>query len=181
MISASRQRNYLQSGLYVIIAGILAAVLLERLLTYAEAAEKMAMEATIGQLQAGLYTRVAYHALRGEHGRIEALPRRSPFVTAVMQAPNYLGEFDGVPADPESGSWLYDRVANELVYVPNLKRHLFFRGTEAPPRVLRFRLEVSRSSGHAYAGVALRPVVDFRWDPLSDKSHEVSRFVIGTD
>lgn len=166
MIPASRQRNYLQSALYTIIAGILAAVLLERLLTYAEVAEKAAMEATISQLQAGLYVRVAYLAMQGEYGRIEALPKRSPFVTAAMRAPNYLGEFDGVPTDPERGSWLYDRVANELVYVPNLTRHLFSRGAGASDRVLRFRLEVLRASGHAYTGVALRPVTAFRWEPL---------------
>ena len=88
MIDASRQRNFLQSGLYVIIAGILAAVLLERLLTYAEAAEKAAMEATLSQLHAGLYARVAFLALRGEYETIETLPRRSPFLTAVMQAGN---------------------------------------------------------------------------------------------
>ena len=158
MIPASRQRNYLQSALYAIIAGILAAVLLERLLTYAEVAEKAAMEATLSQLQAGLYTRIAYHAMRGEYGRIEALPRRSPFVSAVMKAANYLGEFDGVPPDAETGSWLYDRVTNELVYVPNLRRHLLSKGAEEPPRVLRFRLEVLRASERAYTGVALRPV-----------------------
>jgi len=166
VIPASRQRNYLQSALYAIVAGILAAVLLERLLTYAEVAEKSAMEVTLSQLQVGLYARVAYHAMRGEYGRIEAMPTRSPFVAGAMRAANYLGEFDGVPADAESGSWLYDRVSNELVYVPNFKRHLFAKGAAEPPRVLRFRVEVLRRSEHGYTGVALRPVTAFRWDPL---------------
>ena len=73
MITANR-RNYRQSALYVAIVGVLAAVLLERLLTYAEAAEKAAMEVTISNLQGALYARLAYHALRGEAASIESLP-----------------------------------------------------------------------------------------------------------
>lgn len=165
MIAASRQRNFLQSGLYVIIAGILAAVLLERLLTYAEAAEKAAMEATLSQLHAGLYARIAFLALRGEYETIEALPGRSPFVTGVMQASNYQGEFVGVPADIEGGNWLYDRVRNELVYVPKLTRHLVADPDEQAVAHLRFRLEVLRSPTQSLMGVAIRPVTAFRWDP----------------
>jgi len=166
VIPASRQRSYLQSGLYVVIAGILAAVLLERLLTYAEAAEKAAMEATLSQLHAGLYARVAFLALRGDYETIDALPRRSPFATAVMQAANYRGEFVGVPAEIEGGSWLYDQVRNELVYVPNLKRYLVADPSDLATPHLRFRLEVRKASKYAYTGVALRPVTAFRWDPI---------------
>lgn len=165
MISASRQRNYLQSGLYVVIVGILAAVLMERLLTYAEVAEKSAMEATLSQLHAGLYARVAFLALRGEYETIEALPRRSPFPTAAMQAGNYRGEFVGVPAEIEGGSWLYDQLRNELVYVPNLKRYLVADPDEQAVAHLRFRLEVLRSPTQSLMGVAIRPVTAFRWDP----------------
>lgn len=166
MIPVSRQRNYLQSGLYVVIAGILAAVLLERLLTYVEAAEKAAMEATLSQLHASLYARVAFLTLRGEYEAIDALPRRSPFATAVMQAANYRGEFVGVPADVEGGNWLYDRVRNELVYVPKLKRYLVADPDDLSSGHLRFRVEVQKSAKYAYTGVALRPVTTFRWDPI---------------
>jgi hypothetical protein len=166
VISAGRQRNYLQSGLYLVIAGILAAVLLERFLTYAEAAEKAAMEATLSQLHATLYARVAFLALRGEYETIEALPRRSPFLTAVMQAGNYRGEFVGVPAEIEGGSWLYDQLRNELVYVPNLTRYLVADPNEPDVAHLRFRLEVRKASKFAYTGVALQSVTAFRWDPI---------------
>lgn len=165
MIPASRQRNYLQSGLYVIIAGILAVVLLDRLLTYAEAAEKAAMQATLGGLQSALYTRLAYFVLRGEYQAIDAMATQSPFTTARMRASNYAGEFVGFPAGIEGGQWLYDRVRNELVYVPNLKRHLHAdTGDEAVPR-LRFRLEVVKSPGGSIAGVSFKPVGAPLWDP----------------
>ncbi len=165
MIPASRQRNYLQSGLYVIIAGILAALLLERLLTYAELAEKSAMEATLSRLHASLYARVALHALKGEHEAIEALPRRNPFVTGALQAANYRGEFVGVPAEIEGGNWLYDRVREELVYVPNLKRHLVADPNDPTVAHLRFRLQVQRSSAQVFTGIAVRSVTQFTWDP----------------
>lgn len=164
MISSSRQRNFLQSGLYVIIVGIVATVLLDRLLTYAEAAEKAAMEATLSRLHAALYTRVAYHALRGEYDVLEALPTTSPVVTAAMTMTNYLGEFVGLPLEVEGGRWLYDQVRNELVYVPNLKRHLRADPNEGIAG-LRFKLEVTRASRTRYTGVSLRPIGASHWDP----------------
>ena len=167
MIPASRQRNVLQSALYVAIVGVLAAVLLERLLTYAEAAEKAAMELTISNLQGALYARLAYHALRGEAASIESLPRQSPFAVAGARSANYLGEFDGAPpVSDRSGKWYFDRLRGELVYRPNLARH-FSSGTgEEPEPVIRLRMELKGGDGTIYHGVSLRPVVPYRWEPF---------------
>jgi hypothetical protein len=166
VIPANRQRNYLQSALYVIITGVLAAMLLERLLTYAEAAERAAMEATLSQLQSGLYARMAYLTLRGEYQTIDALPSRSPFLVAKMRSSNYLGEFDGVPSDARGGYWMFDRVSSELVYVPNLKRYLTEGSSNQAATVLRFRLEILKGSRYGYTGVSLRPVGTYVWTPL---------------
>ena len=166
MIPVNRQRNYLQSALYVAIVGVLAAVLLERLLTYAEVAEKAAMEATVSRLHAALYAKLAYLALRGEYQAIEALSDQSPFVTADVRSSNYLGEFDGVPPEgAEAGKWLYDRVRRELVYVPNLKRYFSSASGEHAPPVMRFRVELKKASKYTYTGVAITPVNAARWDP----------------
>lgn len=166
MIPASRQRNYLQSALYVIIAGVLAAVLLERLLTYAEAAEKAAMEATVSRLHAGLYVRMAYLAMRGEYEQIDALAAQSPFAATDAKSPNYLGEFDGLPADSEGGKWLFDRTRRELVYVPKLSRFLEGGASGGSTSSIRYRVEVLRAAKHGYTGVVLRPAQDIRWNPL---------------
>jgi hypothetical protein len=166
VIPADRQRNYLQSGLYVIIAGVAAAILLERLLTYAEAAEKAAMEVTLSQLHSALYARVAFLALRGEYEAVEALRTQSPFVAAHARSPNYLGEFDGVPPEAKSGNWLYDRARHELVYVPRLTRHLEVPAGSVSPPLPRYRVEVHKSAKYAYTGVALTPVGAARWQPL---------------
>lgn len=166
MIPAYRKRNYLQSGLYVIIAGICAAILLDRLLNYAEAAEKMAMEATLSRLHSALYTRMAYFALRNEQARIDVLPNLSPFAATDSLAKNYLGEFDGVPESAASGHWLFDRVRSELVYLPNMRRHLEFNDPQPDTPALRFKVQVQKKSQAGYGGVSLRPVVAYQWQPL---------------
>jgi hypothetical protein len=167
VIPANRQRNFLQSALYVAIAGVLAAVLLERLLTYAEAAEKVAMEVTISNLQGALYSKLAYHALRGESASIESLPRQSPFVVADAHPANYLGEFDGIPpVSDRSGKWYFDRLRGELVYRPNLARHFSSGAGEEAEPVIRLRMELKGEGGTIYRAVSLRPVVSYRWDPF---------------
>jgi hypothetical protein len=167
VIPANRQRNYLQSALYVAIAGTLAAVLLERLLTYAEAAEKATVEATISRLQSALYARVAFLALRGEYDQLDALPRKSPFVVTQARATNYLGEFDGSPPGAaQTGEWHFDRQRAELVYRPNLTRYFEAAdGSGAVPE-LRFRVEVQKSSKYGYSGVMLNPTMPNRWVPI---------------
>jgi hypothetical protein len=167
VIPASRQRNFLQSALYVAIAGVLAAVLLERLLTYAEAAEKAVMEATVSRLSSALYARVAFLALRGEYDAIEALSGQSPFAVTRATSPAYAGEFDGLPPDAEGGKWYFDRLRRELVYLPNLKRHFEGADEDAPVPAIRFRVEVQKASKNAYTGVVLRPVGAATWDPRS--------------
>lgn len=176
MIPASRQRNYLQSALYVIVAGVCAAILLERLLAYAEAAEKVAMETTVTRLQAGLYARMALHALKNEGKAIEALAHTSPFVSTRAQAAlpnspiftsevNYLGEFNGLPVAEASGKWFYDVSRDELVYLPKLTRFLEANGQREAPGI-RFKVELQVSGTNSYSGLTLNPVRVYRWEPL---------------
>lgn len=156
-----RQRNYLQSGLYVVIAAVLAAVLLERLLTYAEAYEKARMEVTLSRLHAGLYARLAHLVLTGDYAAAKALQRESPFAAIGWRPPAYLGEFDGAPSGEPNGSWYFDRLSRVLVYRPNLKRHFL-----APdPPVARFQVEMQTGTSGAYSGVRLVPTVPIRWEP----------------
>lgn len=165
MIPASRQRNYLQSALYVVIAGLAAALLLERLLTYAEAAEKAAMEATLSRLSTAMYARLALLVLRGDYQAVATLEQQSPFRIARAETPAYIGEFDGAPPNAEGGKWYFDRGLRQLVYMPNLKRHLEGERSGDPLMEIRFRTEVRKSGANAYAGVALIPTGDWRWDP----------------
>lgn len=162
MIPASRQRNYLQSALYVAIVGVLSAILLERLLTYAEVAEKAAMEATIGNLHAALYTRLVEAAVRGDAKGVAELEQRSPFLTTKALSRNYLGSLaEAPPAAEAEGKWYFDRSRRELVYRPNLDR--YFRAPAT--REARYRVQVLRADSGAYVGVALVPVFPILWEP----------------
>ena len=165
MIPANRQRNYLQSALYVAIVGVVATVLLARLLAYAEVAEKAGMQTTLAQVHQALYARVALLAMRGEYEALEALPATNPFAGGAGLGSNYAGEFDGSPPDASlSGIWYFDRASSELVYRPRLARHLVVPAGETPE--LRYRIELKKLSRHVYTGVAIRPVAKYRWDPL---------------
>lgn len=167
MIPANRQRNYFQSAVYVAIAAVLAAVLLERLLTYAEATEKAGMEVTIARLSSAMSVRLAYHALRGEYQAIEAMQRQSPFAVTGSQAADYLGEFDGIPEDAYgSGEWLYDRQRSELVYLPNLKRYLANSAGAREAGAIRFHVELAQARQPTYTGVTIKPVAPYDWEPL---------------
>jgi hypothetical protein len=166
VIPASRQRNYLQSALYVVIAGVVATVLLERLLTYAEAAEKASMEATVSRLNSAMYARLALLVLRGEQQAIVGLEAESPFRIARAESPAYLGEFDGQPPEVDGGKWYFDRSRRELVYLPNLKRYLQAEDEAGlAPASISFRTEVRKSATGAYSGVVLVPARPWRWDP----------------
>jgi hypothetical protein len=165
VIPASRQRNYLQSALYVVIVGVIATFLLDRLLTYAEAAERAAVEATVSRVNNALSARLAYLALRGEYAAIESLPAVSPFDTVQARIPAYLGQFDGMPPEVEGGAWYFDRMRRELVYVPKLSRHLTDAGDEMARPALRYRVEVLSAGARAYRGARLQPVGSWIWDP----------------
>lgn len=157
-----RQRSYLETALYAVIAGVLAALLLYRLLQLSEAAEKSAMEATLAQLQSALYVRAAKAVL--EKKPLEAWQARNPVELARAEPPNYLGEFDHPDlATLEPGNWLYDRTRHELVYLPRRAQD-FSGGRDAVPAI-RFRLQLERTPSGAYSPLVLRAVTPYRWRP----------------
>jgi len=52
------------------------------------------------------------------------------------------------------------------VYLPNLKRYLLGEDAAAlAPESISFRAEVRKSATNAFAGVALVPARNWRWDP----------------
>jgi hypothetical protein len=165
VIPASRPRNYLQAGLYVAICGVIAVMLVERLLTYAEIAEKAAVEATVGRLNSALYARLAYLALRADYDAIEALRSQSPFATADAKSAAYLGEFDAPPADAARATWHFDRRRAELVYLPRFTRHLHGADEGQAPAEVRFAVELRGPSPQSRTAVVLRAVGDWRWEP----------------
>jgi len=160
-----RQRSYLESALYVIIAGALAALLLHRLEQLSEVAEKTAMEATVSRLQSALYVRAAKAVLSGGRAEVERdWAERNPVLLAHADLPNYLGGFDHPDLSTlEPGNWLYDRGRHELVYL--VRRAQDFTGGTDPVPAIRFRLQVERTPSGAYSPYLLHAVAPFQWGP----------------
>ncbi|HUJ87229.1 MAG TPA: hypothetical protein VLX30_10300 [Burkholderiales bacterium] len=160
-----RQRSYLESALYVIIAGALAALLLHRLEQLSEVAEKTAMEATVSRLQSALYVRAAKAVLSGGRAEVERdWAERNPVLLAHADLPNYLGGFDHPDLSTlEPGNWLYDRGRHELVYL--VRRAQDFTGGTDPVPAIRFRLQVERTPSGAYSPYLLHAVTPFQWGP----------------
>ena len=157
-----RQRSYLESALYVIIAGVLAALLLHRLLQLSEVAEKTAMEATVARLQSALYVRAAKAVL--EQRPLGAWQQRNPVELARAELPNYLGEFDHPDlATLEPGNWLYDRGRHELIYL--VRRAQNFSGGTDPVPAIRFRLQVERTPSGTYSPYLLHAATPYEWGP----------------
>jgi prepilin-type N-terminal cleavage/methylation domain-containing protein len=150
------------------IVAVIAAVLLNRLRFYQEAAEKAAMESTVGVLKSALQLRVAAMLVNGEERNIESLTRANP-VNWLMEPPRgYRGEFRAPQPAVARGSWYFDAAKNELVYVPDLDDHL--KADSTGSKRLRFRVElefehgeaVRRKSG-AISRIRIVPVTEYTW------------------
>jgi hypothetical protein len=159
-----RQRSYLESALYVVIAGALAALLLHRLQQLSEVAEKTAMEATVARLQSALYARAAKEVLSGRARTERDWRERNPVLLARADLPNYLGEFERPElALLKPGNWLYDRGRHELVYL--VQRAANFSGGSDPVPAIRFRLQLERARSGAYSPYLLHAVTAYEWGP----------------
>ena len=157
-----RPLHRLESALYIAIFGVLAAVLLDRLLTMSEYAERAAMQSTLARLQAGMYLRLAESVVMHRTADVRGWDKRNPFELAKDRPGNYLGErANPHPADLAPGYWFFDTVSKEVVYVPSQYR-LVERPRGDPP-ALRYRLllsEVSASGLPAHIGfVASEPIM----------------------
>jgi len=159
-----KQRSYLETALYTVIAGTLAALLLYRLLELSAVAEKTAMEATVARLQSALYARAAKAVLSGRPGTARDWRQRNPVALAHVELPNYLGEFDHPDlAQLEPGNWLYDRGRHELVYLVRRAQD-FSGGTDLVPAI-RFRLQLERTPSGSYSPLLLHLVTPYEWGP----------------
>jgi general secretion pathway protein G len=151
----------------ICIVALCAALLLERLRFYQEAAEKAAMEYNVGVVKSALQLRVAALLLRGEERKIESLARVNPIDWLMEPPPGYRGEFRAPQPAVPRGSWYFDATRNELVYVPNLDAHLD-RLADGSKR-LRFRVRLDfeptepDSERTLIAAMRVEPVTPYTW------------------
>jgi len=166
---AGRGLTLIELIVVVCIVAVSAALLVDRLRFYQEAAEKAAMEYTVAAVRSALQLQVAAMLIRGEERNIESLARANP-VDWLMEPPRgYRGEFRAPQPVVPPGSWYFDAGRNEFVYVPNLDGHLE-RLADGSKR-LRFRVQLEfepakPGSGRKrgiFSAMRIEPVMPYRW------------------
>lgn len=161
----------LEFGVVAIILGILAAILLDRLLFYQEAAEKARMESTVATLKSALRLKIVALMVQERTPECARLAQQDPMDWLESKPSDYLGEYRGAP--PESvvrdGGWYYDGAAHILVYRVNNGR--LFVPDSSGQRQVRFRItrlaDDLRDSRDACVFLLnapiLTPVEPYRW------------------
>jgi prepilin-type N-terminal cleavage/methylation domain-containing protein len=125
----------------ICIVAVMAGILLNRLRTYEEAAEKAVMQQTAAAIKSALQMRVAAYMIGGRDSEIENLRNENPVGWLQEPPASYAGEFYAdAYARVRPGSWYFDLTRRELIYVVNLGDH-FVPGTDARKWV-RYRVRI---------------------------------------
>lgn len=161
-----RGASFYEAAVACVIVGILAGVLLERVLYIQEYAEKSALELTIANLRAGLRSRVADLLLADRVSEIETLADENPMRWLEGRQENYLGELDTPPEEEPRGKWYFDRGRRELVYTASGRRHFspsVYRDFTVRLRAMRVSAGGENPPAVGQVWVALVVVNDYRW------------------
>lgn len=152
----------------VLVIGVLATVLLNRLGFYQEMAEKAAMESTARVLKTGLQIRLAELIIANRQSEADVLEREDPVQWLEKRPVNYGGVFHDYP---RPGTWYFDERERQLVYVVNTGSRLEPDGqTESNPKQVRFRarllkdqVQIAGGPVESVTGITLMPVIPYRW------------------
>lgn len=118
VVKRARGFTLIEFLVVIIIISTLAAVLLDRMLFYQEAAEKAAMEQMAGTLRSALHLQIADRLLHGKAADIAALAQDNPMDWLAEQPANYVGvRFAPKPGEVPKGNWYFDLRDKNLVYV----------------------------------------------------------------
>ncbi|MCK7581248.1 MAG: hypothetical protein MZV65_40170 [Chromatiales bacterium] len=146
---------------------VLVAVLLQRLIDYEEYAEKTAVELTVRNLRSALRWQTAQRMIHSRTVELAGLAGANPIPWLERPPAGYLGELAGATSAVVSGgSWYFDLDSRELVYVPNLNRHLVLPPGAVPQ--MRWQVRVLKSSmgrdvNGPVEGLALAETGPHRW------------------
>ena len=154
----------------VSIIGVLALVLLDRLNDYQEAAEKTAMEQTLGVLRSAMHMQVAERLLHGGPGAVATLAGSNPMDWLAQPPQNYLGvRFAPKPGEVPGGHWYFDLQDHRLVYEVRMGNH--FVPDALGRKQVRFELrpitkrtkEQGLASDKQIEGLVLIEAMPYRW------------------
>ena len=152
----------------MVVVGIIAAVLLDRVKFYQEQAEKTTMEATAAAVQAALLLRMAGYLASGQERDIQRLATENPMEWLARKPESYAGALDPVAArDLPGGTWYYDLTDHTVVYLVRYGRA--FVPDEEGRKEVRFRARVEYGRlepGSALIGIRrmeFAPVHPYGW------------------
>lgn len=125
----------------IIIISTLAAVLLDRLTFYQEAAEKAAMEQMVGNLRSALHMQIADKLIHGKASELPQLLNDNPMDWLAEQPANYVGvRFGPKPSEVKGGDWYFDLKDKMLVYA--VKRGQYFVADSAGRKEVRYQVRL---------------------------------------
>ena len=152
----------------VMVFGVVAAIILDRVRYYQEFAEKTVMETTVVNIRSGLRYRMAELALKNRTEEFSRLAQENPVRWLERPPQHYLGELiDPQASEIQPGSWYYDKSRRQLVYRINLGR--YFEAAEESKKFIRYQMVTI--TGQARTGaeiasvewVALKLVEPYQW------------------
>lgn len=132
----------------VALIGVLAAILLDRLITIQAEAERLAVSLTIRNMRTGLQLAIGERLMRGREDTLRELLSANPVTLLVRPPDGYVGD---AAAPAGAGSWRYDASRGVLEYRPH--RPDAFEGRTA----LRWRLVARGDDGLRVRGLRLEP------------------------
>ena len=161
----SRGFTLIELVVVIVIASVLGAVALDKLLFYTERAEKAAMDATLASIKMGLQIRLAEMIIANRQMAATELEHENPMHWLAEPPGSYLGEYR---APPKPGNWYFATTARQLVYVPN--NTSYFLTNQGEAKELRFQvklkydeLEFAGSKVRSLTGITLLPIKPYRW------------------
>jgi general secretion pathway protein G len=142
---------------------VIATVFAERLLYYQERAEKAMLELVLARTKMGLQIHMAELIMTNRQRQVIDLEKENPMRWLDEPPLNYAGEY---AAPPKPGTWYYATQEHEMVYVPTNSSYLETGATAS--KELRFQVVVPMADdpatgGKTPAGIALKPVREYRW------------------
>ena len=151
----------------ICLVGIFASVALDRLLRYQEIAEKAAMDATIGALRSAEALQVAARITTGGLASVASLADENPIDWLAAPPAGYAGAFQNPGAiNLPAGTWYFDNVNKELVYIPQRTR--FFSPAPGESNRIRFKVIVHITTEGPARGISeldVRSLFRGQWSP----------------